>query len=431
MIDTVVVGTGPYGLSIAAHMRHHGMPFRIFGRPMDSWSSHMPKGMFLKSDGFASNLYDAPSDFTLQRYCAERNIRYADLGTPVSLQTFIDYGLAFKNKWVPQVEERFITGISRSSDGYLVEVENGEIFEAMRIIVAVGITHFPYLPSSLSGLSSDLLTHSFEHHDLSRFRGRNVVVLGAGSSAIDLAALLDEVGADVQLVARRSALKFHERMRTDKPRSWWQQVRSPISGLGPGLRTRFFADAPNLFWHLPQSLRLNTVRTTLGPSGGWFIKDKIVGRVPLILGSTIKRAEALDGRVRLTLMSEDSTEKVLCPEHVIAATGYKVDLNRLTFLAPEIRHRIKSVESTPILSSDFESSIPGLYFVGLAAANSFGPVMRFAFGAGFAARHLTHAISKVASRGHGIVTAPEVSRGNDSQAEHTVRLRPVLSEKAD
>lgn len=432
MVDTVIVGTGPYGLSIAAHLRHHGIPFRIFGRPMDSWSSHMPKGMFLKSDGFASNLYDANSDFTLQRYCAEHNIQYADLGTPVSLQTFVDYGLAFKSKLVPQVEEKFITSITRSSSGYRVEVEDGEVFEAKRVILAVGITHFAHLPAMLSDLPPELLTHSSEHSDLSHFRGRSVAVLGAGSSAIDLAALLQEIGADVQLVARRTALKFHERMRTDKPRSLWQQMRSPISGLGPGLKTRFFADAPNLFWYLPEDLRLKTVRTTLGPSGGWFIKGKIVGRVPLLLGATLKGAEVAGHRVRLTLTSQDFGERVLSPDHVIAATGYKVDVDRLSFLAPEIRQSIQSVESTPVLSSNFESSVPGLYFVGLAAANSFGPVMRFAFGAGFAARHLSRAISKVASRGHAIVVTPEVSRIRDEQTEHSVqRLSPVLSEKAD
>jgi len=234
------------------------------------------------------------------------------------------------------------------------------------------------------------------------------------------------------LVARRTMLKFHERMRTDKRRSLWQQLRSPVSGLGPGLKTRFFADAPNLFWYLPEDVRLKTVRNTLGPSGGWFIKEKIVGRVPLLLGCMVKRAEVADHRVRLTLGSGDAAEKVLSPDHVIAATGYKVDINRLSFVAPEIRQSIQSVESTPVLSSNFESSVPGLYFVGLAAANSFGPVMRFAFGAGFAARHLSRAITKVASRGRAIIATPEVSRTSDERTEHTVqRLSPVLSEKAD
>jgi hypothetical protein len=85
-------------------------------------------------------------------------------------------------------------------------------------------------------------------------------------------------------------------------------------------------------------------------------------------------------------------------DHVIAATGYKVDLERLTFLSSEIRSQLKSVANTPVLSSNYESSLPGLYFVGVAAANSFGPVMRFAFGADFAARTVTRALLKTLSR---------------------------------
>jgi cation diffusion facilitator CzcD-associated flavoprotein CzcO len=56
--DIVIVGAGPYGLSVAAHVRRHGRPFRIFGSPTRSWRSNMPDGMFLKSEGRASSLSD-------------------------------------------------------------------------------------------------------------------------------------------------------------------------------------------------------------------------------------------------------------------------------------------------------------------------------------------------------------------------------------
>jgi hypothetical protein len=61
---------------------------------------------------------------------------------------------------------------------------------------------------------------------------------------------------------------------------------------------------------------------------------------------------------------------------------------------------IDAVEHTPVLASDFQSSIPGLYFVGVTAANSFGPVLRFAFGSEFAARHLVKKLAN-ALRPHG------------------------------
>src|SRR5580693_2316182 len=113
MIEAAIIGAGPYGLSIAAHFRGRGIPFRIFGRPMDSWLSHMPKGMMLKSDGFASNIYDPAKEFTLGRFCAERGIPFADSGIPVDLDTFAAYGLAFKERMVPELEDRLVSRVER------------------------------------------------------------------------------------------------------------------------------------------------------------------------------------------------------------------------------------------------------------------------------------------------------------------------------
>jgi thioredoxin reductase len=220
-----------------------------------------------------------------------------------------------------------------------------------------------------------------------------VVVIGGGSSAMDLAGLLHESGAQVQLVSRRQELKFHSQP-TGKPRSRWQQIRHPQSGLGPGMRSRFFANSPLAFHYLPERIRVEAVRRTLGPSGGWFIRDKVIGKVPLHLGCTPQRAQVQNGRVHLSVRAADGSEREIVTEHVIAATGYRVDLERLKFLSSEIRSRLKTVQGSPMLSSSFESSVPGIYFVGVAAANSFGPVMRFAFGAGFAARRVTQTIAK-------------------------------------
>ena len=397
MLDTVIIGAGPYGLSIAAHFRLRGIPFRIFGRPMDSWLQHMPKGMMLKSDGFASDIYDPERAFTLRQFCTERGIEYADAGVPVRLETFGAYGIAFRDRMVPELEDKLVVSVDRLPGAFVLRLEDGEKIQARRVVLAVGITHFEHVPENLAHLPSESLSHSARHREVEPFRGRNVTVIGGGSSALDLAGLLHEAGADVQLVSRRVELRFHSQP-TGKPRSWWQQVRHPQSGLGPGMRSRFFADAPGAFYHLPERLRLEIVRRTLGPSGGWFIRDKVMGKVPLHLGCTPQGADVQNGRVHLNVQSADGAKREIVTEHIIAATGYRVDLERLKFLNSEMRSKIKAINGAPVLSSTFESSIPGLYFAGVAAANSFGPVMRFAFGAGFAARTLTRALTTSASR---------------------------------
>lgn len=404
MHQVAIIGAGPYGLSVAAYLRKRGLSFRIFGPPMDTWTSHMPEGMCLKSDGFASDLYDPESAFTLQKFCAERGIPYANMGMPVRLDTFTSYGLAFSERMVPELENKKVVGIERNKDGFLIRLDTGEICHAARVVLAVGVTHFEFVPEKLAPLPKEFLSHSARHKHVGRLKGKSVVVVGGGASALDLAGLLHEAGANVQLVARRKELKFHSKP-SGKPRSWWQRMRHPDSGLGPGMRSRFFSNAPWAFRYLPEGLRIDLVKRTLGPSGGYFIRDMVVGKVTTHLGRTIEKAEVRDNRVNLRLRARDGSVNEIHCDHVIAATGYKVDLNRLSFLAEDIRSQIRTAGGAPVLSRGLESSVPGLYFVGLAAANSFGPVMRFAFGAGFAARRIARALEKSVASSPSTVSA--------------------------
>ncbi|MFZ0039292.1 MAG: NAD(P)-binding domain-containing protein [Candidatus Acidiferrales bacterium] len=408
MTDIAIVGAGPYGLSVAAHLKRKGISFRIFGHPMDSWLRHMPKGMMLKSDGFASTVSDPEESYTLKHFCAERGIEYADLGTPVRLDTFSAFGLAFKDRFLPELEDKLVTGLASSPHGFQLQLEDGEVVSAGRVVLAVGITHFAFTPPDLAKLPAEFASHSFAHHDLEPFRGRSVVVLGGGSSAIDMAALLAENGANVQLVARAPKLKFHERQSQDKPRSLWEKIRHPQSGLGPGLKSRFCSNWPLVVHYLPENTRVNLVKKHLGPAGGWFAKAKIDGHVPLVLGYSVRGAEVKDGKVRLTLRKDDGSTRDITADHVIAATGYRVDLERLKFLSGEIRSRIKTVDNSPALSSSFESSVPGLYFVGVSAANSFGPLMRFAYGATFAAQRVSQHVAKAVAHDPARVPATPV-----------------------
>lgn len=392
MLNIAIIGAGPYGLSIAATLARKGVPFRIFGRPMDTWINHMPKGMLLKSDGFASNLEDGRRGYTLEAFCREKGISYGDTQVPIAIETFSSYGLAFRDRLVPELDERNVLFVERTANGFRLTLEGGETVEARKVVLAVGVTHFEHLPESLRDLPAEYVSHSARHTDPSLLKGRSVAVVGAGASALDLAALMHEAGVNVELVARAEQLKFHS--KAVGKRTFWQKVRRPPSGLGPGWKSRFFANHPNLFHYLPEGLRLLAVRRVLGPSGGVYIRDKVLGVVPLHLGCRIDAARVENDKVVLDLVSTKGDRKTMAFDRVVAATGYKVDVERLQLLSADLRSQIKTVEGTPILSSSFESSVPDLYIVGLAAANSFGPVMRFAFGAAFAARTVGSAVAK-------------------------------------
>jgi thioredoxin reductase len=394
-VDVVIIGAGPYGLSLSAHLTSRGVEHRIIGSAMEFWRHQMPKGMLLKSEGFASSLADPNGIFTIKRFCTEQNIEYADLGTPVALETFCAYGVAFQQRLVPHLEDQKLLRLAQSADGFALQLENGEEFIARNVVLAVGVSHFRYIPPEFATLPSDRVTHSSEHSDPEQFRGREVTVVGAGSSAVDLAAFLFEHGAKVQLISRRPSIEIHSKMKL--PRLLRDKVRQPMSGIGLGWPLMAFCYVPFLIHYLPASLRVRIVKRILGPSSGWFMKDRFAP-VPTFLGQTVKHAWASDAGVSLQIVGRDGVERTLSTEHIIAATGYRTDLARLSFLKPTIQSRLETVENAPVLSSNFESSIPGLYFVGAAAAISFGPLMRFAVGSKFAARCLSkHLASKSTS----------------------------------
>jgi thioredoxin reductase len=364
---------------------------------MEVWRQHMPQGMLLKSDGFASNLSDPGGSFTLKQFCQTRGLPYDDTRTPVPLDTFVNYGLAFQERLVPQLDPRRVTKIERMEDGFRLRVDDGATFEARRVVIAVGISHFAYVPGLLSHLPKELLTHSSAHHDCSEFRGKKVTIIGAGASAVDMAALMHEGGVDVTLVARAPRIRFHDGPASGR-RSLWQRLRNPSSGLGPGWKSRIYTDVPGMFRYLPVNVRLRIIKNHLGPAPGWPMKARVQGKVPMLLGYSIAQAIASNGGVRLSLRSEDGNFQEHETQHVIAATGYKPDLRRLEFLDVAIRNEIRSLTNSPTLSADFQSSVPGLYFVGIAAANDFGPMMRFAYGSDYTARRVAKHLEKSIAR---------------------------------
>jgi thioredoxin reductase len=362
----------------------------------------MPKGMCLKSEGFASSLSDPASKFTLRDYCHQEGLPYADTGLPVTLETFVSYGLAFQERFVPNLEKTLVASIDKNPVGFELQLSDGERFLARKVVVAAGVVQFARMPESLAALPETFVSHSSEYGDLAGFKGREVAVVGAGASALDLAALLNEAGASVHVISRNDVIRFHD---PPKPRSLVERALRPRTGLGAGMQLFFYVNAPLLFRLLPKKLRLDRVQKTLGPAPGWFVKDRVVGRVPIYVGTRINHAVVHNARVSLELTSGIDERKFLEVDHVIAATGYRVNLQRLEILSQAVRDMIRLTDDSPALSSNFESSVHGLYFVGLVSANTFGPLLRFAYGTRFAAQRLSRHFAKV-SREEAIAISP-------------------------
>jgi thioredoxin reductase len=380
-------------LSLAAHLKEQGVDFRIFGRAMETWDTRMPKGMLLKSDGFASSLYAPGGKSSYADYCKQHGIPYAPLGLPPPLDTFSAYGHAFQEERVPTLEEKMVVSLGQEDGGgYALALDDGTVCRARAVVVAAGITHFARMPDALKDAPSTLVSHSADHHDLSRFKGRKVAVIGAGSSATDIAGLLHREGAEAHLVCR-DTLWFSGRMPDH--RSLRSRLRSPNSPIGPGWRSFLCASFPHLYRHLPAGRRIAIARSHLGPAPAYFSRDMVLGRAYTHLGLQPQAARPKGDGVELVLVNKSGETRILEVDHVIAATGYKPALARLPFLDAGLRAKIDAIDDVPELSGNFEASTPGLYFVGALAVHSFGPFVRFACGAAFTAprlaRHLARA----------------------------------------
>lgn len=385
--EVAIVGAGPYGLSVAAHLQASGVQCRTFGETMRPWRASMPQGMYLKSQGFASNLSSPDGAHTLERFCSLTGRDYATYGLPVALETFTSYGSWFQRELVPDVEETLVIELGQRDGHFQLALADGRWAEAEDVVVAAGVDHFAWMPEELSSLPSWACTHSSAHDDLSVFLGKQVIVVGAGQSALESAALLHEAGVGVTVVARTPKLRWNG-PPLSLDRRWWQQLREPEAGLGSGWATWLYSERPQWFRSLPRGTRVRRARTALGPAGAPWLRPRVEGKLPVLLGQRLQWARAEGGRVCLGVEDCDGVEQELTADHVIAATGYRTDLGRLRFLGNDLRKRIETLAGSPVVDRRFRSSVPGLHFVGPTVAPSHGPVMRFVYGTSFAAPSL-------------------------------------------
>jgi FAD-dependent urate hydroxylase len=387
--DVLVIGAGPYGLSVSAHLRALGVGHLIVGRAMNTWRAHMPAGMNLKSEPYGSDIASPARGHDIETYCRSHGLEYVARVGPLSLERFLGYADWFTTQLVPEVTDITVTDVSQVGDGFRVAFADADPITVRQVIVATGILPYVVIPAEISGLPSDLVSHTSEHRDLARFAGRRVAVLGAGQSALETAALLHEAGADTQLVLRRGEIDW----LTANPSqlSWFQRAFRPITKTCEGWRC-LVVDSPLAFGLLPQGLRVTKARTVLGPAGAWWLRDRVEGVVEVLHAHHVRGA-AVNG-TGLQILLDGPQRSSLKVEHLITGTGFRVDIGRLGFLSDGLQADIATVSGYPVVARDGMSSVPGLYFAGVPTAVYLGPSVRFISGTHNTARHIARSVSR-------------------------------------
>jgi FAD-dependent urate hydroxylase len=375
---------------------------------MESWRRFMPEGMLLRSEPFASNLWDPKRRFTYECFCAERGFPYRPVRDPIRLALFLEYAEWFRQHAVGDVVDAKVVriGIERRGGSFLLELAQGGSVSARQVVLATGHMAHAYIPPELSKLPDSVCVHSSRMAAVRSFAGRKVAIVGAGQSALETAALLREAGARVHLLTRRiKSIRWNDGPNPNP--SLLDRLLKPEAGVGAGWSDMAISELPFLFRRLfAAEKRHRFFADAFGPAGAWWLRERVQGVIEIYFEHSIRSAGARNGGVCLLAESPGGAREIDV-DQVVAATGYKLDLGRLDYLDPTLNAAIAREGSTefPLLDGSFETSVPGLFIVGMASAPTFGPVMRFMFGA----KH----------------TAPEVARRLVKRAGSSARI-PAL-----
>jgi FAD-dependent urate hydroxylase len=383
-LDVAIVGAGPYGLSVAAHLKGHRVA--TFGDPMETWRTRMPHDMLLRSDWKETSL-SAPGDAgTIDRWAQKSGEEREE---PIPLQKFLRYADWFRRTFAPEGNPSDIVSLEQAPSGYRLTTVTGEEIEAASVVVAVGAIPFAHAPPPFTEAMGDRVTFATELQNYERYRDRRVVVVGGGQGGLESATLAGAAGADVELVIR-SQLRWFADREPHRPRGPLRQrlyrIAYPVVGYGPPLLNRL-ALHPDLFALFPKPARRLLSERILRAGGSPWLRSKVEQMVRVSEGVAVVAIES-NGAVRLHL-SDSSVREA---DAVIVAAGFRFSLDRLGFLSPDLRSRIAVEDGWPVLDRWFRSTEKGVLFVGFAAEHRFGPIARFIPGTRFTANRVREAL---------------------------------------
>ena len=363
----LILGAGPFGLSMAAYARQNGLDFLHLGRPCDFWKNNMPRGMFLRS-GIDWQL-DPRGEFSLERFVREQDIRaYSPLPLDIYWQ-YLDWFMTMTRLDPLPVLVRMLR---RSGQGFLAELEDGTSIEARQVVLATGFRYFAHFPEALvRRLPPGRFSHTCTTVDPAPWAGQRLLILGGRQSAFETAAIFRENGVGpIHLSYRHDTPRFEE--------ADWTWVSALIDRVEHN---------PAWFRNLPAAEK-EAYRYKFWAEGRLKIEPWLESRIAQPHIVLHPRTELLHSRVlkNNALQVELSNQKSIEVDHILLATGYQVQVRNLPFLDPGLLDAIRTDHGYPVLDEHFQSSVPGLYASSFMATQDFGPFMAFTISAPMAAR---------------------------------------------
>lgn len=360
MIHTLIIGAGPFGLALAAHLKQRGIDHLVVGKPMEFWEKNMPEGMYLRS-GCDWHL-DVDGAFTMEAFLAQQHRSAAD-AEPIALELYLSYVRWFIEQTQPAILPAYVVDLRQTPEGFTVTLDNQQTLEAQHVVVAVGFQYFAHIPDDVAGrLPNGRFSHTCDTVRMEEFTGKRVLIIGGRQSAFEWTALLREKGAK----------QVHVCYRHDTPHfaaAHWGWVMDVVDKIG---------QHPAWFRELTTEGK-EEYRYRLWAEGRlkvepWLDERIHYSNVSLHPHTHVAETKIVpDDSVHVWL----SNDELLEVDHIITATGYKVETRHLPFLNPSLLSSLSCTNGYPTLDTHFESNVPGLFFTSFMAGQDFGPFFGF------------------------------------------------------
>jgi cation diffusion facilitator CzcD-associated flavoprotein CzcO len=369
----LIIGAGPFGLAMAAYAHHSDMDYLVVGRPMEFWKSNMPKDLILRS---ACDWHlDPVGIHTIEHYLRASGQSPKDV-EPLSLQFYLGYADWFQQQKRINILPAYVERLNRLNSGFEAVLEDGTTLRAKKVLLAVGFGYFKNLPADLMDiLPAGSFSHTCDLVEFAEFRGKRCLIIGGRQSAYEWAALLNEAGASAVDVSHR-----HETPEF-KP-SNWSWVKPMVDGM---------VTSPAWYRNLPAEQREEVNqrfwaegRLKLEP----WLKPRIVqDSVKIWPKSQVVSCQQLPAGEFAVRLDTGGRADSVAVDHVVLATGYKVDMAQIPFLSRgNILESLETRGGHPVLDKRFQSNVPGLFITSMAATQDFGPFLAFTVSVGAAAR---------------------------------------------
>lgn len=360
--DVLIIGAGPFGLCLAAHVQQLGLDYVMAGKPMEFWEQNMPKGMYLRS---ACDWHlDVSGEHTIEHFLAQQHLTPADV-EPLPLEFYLSYVEWFQEQKQLNNLPIYVQQLDQQDDGsFTVQMEDGSLIRAQKVVIAVGFKYLVNVPEDLLAiLPAGHFAHTCDFVDLEQMRGKSCLILGGRQSAFEWAALLAEAEAKaIHLVYRHDTPAFAE--------ADWSWVNKIVDAMG---------DDPGWYRNLSE-VEKKEVSYQLWAEGRLklepWLKDRVSGENVHWWPNTRMATSSVqpDGTINVQLDSGDQ----MVVDQIILATGYKAAVARVPFLqSGNILPLLAVEDGFPILDESFQTNLPGLFITSLLAGRDFGPFFGF------------------------------------------------------